>query len=117
MPLWRRLAIVGLLAFVVGVAVWASRPWTSAVSRPASKDNKTRPQAVFECGAPFGSDRITPSNSEARSGDALPHQPCTTRNARRVLAVADLVVGGLGLVALVAAKRPATHDEALTDGP
>ncbi len=113
MPLWRRLAIVGLLAFVVAGAVWAFRPWTSAVSLPAV-DNKTS-QAVFECGAPFGSDGITPSNSVARSGDALPHQPCTTRNARRALAVADLAVGGLGFVALVAFKRAQPAIEILDD--
>jgi len=107
-PLWRRIAIVGLLAFVVVVAVWAFRPWTSAVSLPASdsKNPNSDSQAVFWCGAPFGSDGITPSNSLARVETALPHQPCTTRTARRSLAIAGLVVGGLGVVGLLAVKRP-----------
>lgn len=104
MPLWRRLAIVGVLLFVVGVAIWAFRPWTSAVSLPAVGNNY--PQVLFECGAPFASNGITPSKSFARLEIALPHQPCTTRTARRTLAIADLVVGGLGLVVLVAVKRP-----------
>jgi len=111
-PLWRRLAIVGVLVFLVAVAFWAFRPWTSAVSLPAV-GNKN-PQARFQCGALFGSDSITPSNTDARRGDALPHQPCTTRTARRVLAVADLVVGGLGLVVLVAVKRTQPEVATLT---
>ncbi len=102
--LWRRLAIVGLLGFVVVTAGWAFRPWTSAVSLPAVGNNTG--QAVFRCGAVFDGDSIARSNQVAPSETALPRQPCTTRNARRALAVADLVVGSVALVGLVAVKRP-----------
>jgi len=93
-PTWRRLFIVGLLGFVVAVAVWAFRPWTSSVALPVV-DNKT-PQATFECGALFGGGSAYPSNDLARSAVVLPTRPCANRNARRVLAVVDLAVGLAG---------------------
>jgi len=102
-PTWRRLAIVGLLAFVVAVAVWGFRPWTSSVALPVV-DNKT-PQATFVCGAVFGGGSVHPSNDLARSEAVLPTRPCANRNARRVLAVVDLAVGLAGLVVLIAAFR------------
>jgi len=102
-PTWRRLFIVGLLGFVVAVAVWAFRPWTSSVALPVV-DNKT-PQATFECGALFGGGSAYPSNDLARSAVVLPTRPCANRNARRVLAVVDLAVGLAGLVLLIAAFR------------
>lgn len=107
-PIWRRLAIAGTLAFVVAAAVWAFRPWTSAVSLPVV-DNKS-PQALFSCGAPLGSDKVDPANADAESASALPHRPCTTRGARRALALADLAVGSVGVVLLVAYKRPHAED-------
>jgi len=105
----RRLAIAGLLVFVAAVTVWALRPWTSSVALPVV-DNKT-PQARFECGALFGGGGLQPSNDLARSDVVLPNRPCATRDARRLLAVADLVLGGAGLVALVAVKRPRSAPE------
>lgn len=102
MPTWRRLAIVGLLGFVAVVAVWALRPWAASVALPAAADNKI-PRATFECGPLFGADRVHPSNDVARSEAVLPYQPCATRNARRVLAVADLALGGASVVVLLAA--------------
>lgn len=102
-PTWRRLAIVGLLGFVVAVAVWAFRPWTSSVALPVV-DNKT-PQATFECGALFGGGSAHPSNGVARFEVVLPTRPCANRNARRVLAVVDLTVGLAGLVLLITAFR------------
>jgi len=113
-PLWRRLAIAGLLGFVVAVAVWSFQPWTSAVSRPPDDQGKARPQALFRCGPPFGDDRVDPSNAAARSEEALPHQPCTSRTGRRALAVADVALGSAGLVALVVVRRHRPADESLS---
>ncbi|MEN3314203.1 MAG: hypothetical protein V7605_437 [Acidimicrobiaceae bacterium] len=92
-----------MVGFVVAVGLWAFRPWTSAVSLPAV-DNKT-PQATFRCGAPFGSASVDPSNGLARSSD-LPHAPCTSRGARRVLAVLDVILGSALVVVLVTVGRP-----------
>jgi len=103
-PTWRRLAIVGMSGFVVAVAIWAFRPWTSAVSVPTVDDKSA--QALFRCGAPFGADRVEPSNDRARVSAALPHRPCTTRSARRVLAVVDVVLGSIGVAVLVTFRRP-----------
>ncbi|MGI8776540.1 MAG: hypothetical protein ACR2LJ_03955 [Acidimicrobiales bacterium] len=113
MPTWRRLAIVGVSGFVVAVAIWAFRPWTSAVSFPAV-NNKTT-QATFRCGAPFGGNGVDPSNDRARSGDVVPHRPCTTRTARRGLAAVDVVLGGVGLVALASFRRPQSVAEVDTN--
>jgi len=99
--------------FVVAAVVWAFRPWTSAVSLPAV-NNKTA-QATFRCGAPFGGNGVDPSNDRARSGDVLPHRPCTTRNARRVLAAVDVVLGGAALVVLAGFRRPPSVSEVLTN--
>lgn len=108
--MWRRFAIAGVLGFVVVVAVWAFRPWNSVVALPPV-DNKT-PQAVFSCGAVFGGDSIEPANELARSGVAPPDHACAGRGARRVLAVADLAVGALGLVILIASRQhQASEDE------
>lgn len=123
MPTWRRLAIVAMVGFVVVVAIWAFRPWTSAVTLPQRKvdptnnapvDTKVR-QATFRCGAPFGSASIAPSNATARSGDDLSHAPCTTRGARRVLAVLDVILGSAVVVVLVAVCRsqPATEIDSI----
>jgi len=103
-PTWRRLAIVGLLGFVALVGAWAFRPWTSSVSLPAVA-NKV-PQATFECGAVFGRDSVHPSNDLARSDAVLAYRPCSTRSARRVLAMADAALGAAGVVALVGLRTP-----------
>ena len=101
----------GLLAVMAAIAVWAFRPWTASVPL-APADNNT-PQAVFRCSAPFGGDSVEPANGVARSATALPYQPCTARRSRQLLAVADFVVGGLGIALLVAVGRqPPVDDDA-----
>lgn len=90
-----------MLGFLVAVAVWAFRPWTSAVTL----DDKGR-QALYTCGPPFGSASVEPANGDARSPTALVRRPCSTRGERRTLAVADLAVGTAGLVLLLMLKRP-----------
>jgi hypothetical protein len=100
-----------MVGFVVVVAIWAFRPWTSAVTLANPTNNAPVRQAKFRCGAPLRSASIAPSNETARSGQDLPHAPCTSRGARRVLAVLDVILGCALVVVLVTVGRsqPATE--------
>jgi hypothetical protein len=98
---WRRIAIVGVLAWIVAVAFWASRPWTDTVTVRVPKGSP--PESVrFDCGRLFGGGggwhAVIATPKALRN---LAHRPCTARGERRVVAVLDLAVGVVALAVLL----------------
>lgn len=108
---WRRYTILGVLAFLVGVGVWASAAhWTDTVNVELPKGQP--PQSVsFACGKLFSS----PSPQSEQSVHVvkgfnplahLGHRPCSGRTERRLLVVVDGVVGLAALFVLLTRFSP-----------
>jgi len=112
---WRRYTILGVLAFIAGVAVWASMAWTDTVNFDVAKGQTAPAPIKFDCGHLFGS---TPSGGRRiLSANAyndlskLSHKPCSGRTSRRVLVFLDGAVGVAALVVLLT-RFPAHRPEA-----
>lgn len=99
---WRRYTILGVLAFIAGVAVWASMAWTDTVNFDVAKGQTAPAPVKFDCGHLFGS-RPSGGGSHAvpANGPKLSHKPCSGRTSRRVLVFLDGAVGVAALVLLL----------------
>ena len=105
MQSWRRYTILGVLAFLVGVAVWTSMAWSDTINFDVPKGQTAPPPVKFDCGHLFGShpsggSKILSANA-ANNLSKLSHKPCSGRTSRRVLVVLDAVVGVAVLFVLV----------------
>lgn len=98
---WRRIAIIGVLAFMAGVAAWAYLPWSDVVTLDVPKGAPPR-SVSYSCGRLVGSSDVKPSEDAVTAAYPLAHKPCGARTERRVLAVLDGAVGVVGVVVLVA---------------
>ena len=97
---WRRMAIVGVLAWMAAVAIWASRPWSDEVTVQVPKG--APPQSVgYACGRPFGTGVSRVVSKPAAAAGPLAHRPCRNRTERRVLVVVDLAAGAGAVVVLL----------------
>ena len=98
MQRWQRVAILGVVAWLLAVVVWANRSWTETIPvvTPVGAPAQSR---TFVCGAPLGSRTVT----EVTPPSDLPlaRRPCDLHGERRVLAVVDVVVGVVLVVGLV----------------
>lgn len=96
MQSWRRIALIGVLAWLVGVAVWAYTPWSDVVTLQVPKG--APPQSVsYACGRLVGNSELKPSEDAVTAAYPLAHKPCGARTERRVLVVVD---GAIGVVML-----------------
>ncbi|MBV9256096.1 MAG: hypothetical protein JO054_17815 [Actinobacteria bacterium] len=110
MQSWRRYTILGLVAFLVGVAIWASMSWTDTINYDVPKGQAAPAPVKVDCGHLFGSrpstaTRVVPANTNYK----LSHTPCDGRTSRQVLAIGDGVLGVVALIVLVTrfpARRP-----------
>lgn len=108
------MTLFGVLAFVVGVVVWAAAAhWTDTVNVDLPKGQP--PQSVaFACGKLFSSPPARPEDAVhvVKGFDPLAHlghRPCSGRTERRILVVVDGIVGVAALVVL--ATRFSVHDQ------
>jgi hypothetical protein len=109
MQSWRRYTIFGVLAFLLGVGVWASMAWTDTVTVVVPKGQP--PQSVsFACGHLFGAHEVKPSAAAATLAKPLAHKPCSGRTSRRVLVVVDAAVGVAALFVLLTRFSPRPVD-------
>ena len=100
MQSWRRYTILAVLAFLAGVAVWASMAWTDVVAVNVPKGQP--PQSVsVKCGHLFGSGAAGSFIATPYALRHLSHSPCSGRTSRRVLVVLDGVAGVAALVVLL----------------
>jgi len=61
---WRRIAIIGMLAWIIGVAVWVYRPWNDVVTLEVPKGSP--PQSVsYSCGRLVGTSEVKPSETRS----------------------------------------------------
>src|SRR3954451_3585077 len=94
---WRRYTIIGVLAFLVGVAVWLSMAWSDTINFDVPKGQTAPPPVKFDCGHLFGS--LPPGGAKVMSANAynnlskLSHKPCSGRTGRRVLVFVDAAAG------------------------
>lgn len=112
---WRRVAILGVVAWLLAVVMWANRSWTETVPvvTPVGAPAQSR---TFVCGAPLGSKTV--SELTPPSDLPLDRRPCDVHGERRVLAMVDVVFGVFLIAGLVYLGRrsDARHDEhALVD--
>lgn len=112
---WQRVAILGVVAWLLAVVMWANRSWTETVPvvTPVGAPAQSR---TFSCGAPLGSRTVTELTPP--SDLPLDRRPCDVHGERRVLAMVDVVVGVFLIAGLVYLGRrsAARHDEdALVD--
>jgi hypothetical protein len=102
---WRRYTILGLLAFIAGVAVWATMSWTDGINYNVPKGQTAPPPMKVACGHLFGGS--TPStgtrilSANAANDSRLSHKPCSGRTSRQVLVFLDGAVGVAALVLLL----------------
>jgi hypothetical protein len=112
---WQRVAILGVVAWLVAVVMWANRSWTETVPvvTPVGASAQSR---TFVCGAPLGSNTVTERTPP--SDLPLDGRPCEEHGERRVLAVVDVGVGVVLIAGLayLGRRSAARHDEdALVD--
>jgi hypothetical protein len=110
---WQRVAILGVVAWLLAVVVWANRSWTETVSvvTPVGAAAQSR---TFVCGAPLGSKTV---DTEVTPPSEFPlvRPACDVHSERRVLAVVDAVVGVILIAGLVYLGRrsAARHEDEL----
>jgi hypothetical protein len=97
--MWRRAALLFLVAWVLAVGSWANRSWTEIVPLVTPPDVEAESRS-FVCGAPLGSGTVHPKPPIERQYP-LSREPCRLHGERRALAVVDLLIGVAGLVAIV----------------
>jgi hypothetical protein len=107
---WRRYTILGVLAFLVGVAVWTSMAWSDTINFDVPKGQTAPPPVKFDCGHLFGSGPSKGGSFGTSPGPKLSHRPCSGRTSRRVLVVLDAVVGVAVLFVLVTRFSPRPID-------
>lgn len=97
MPRGRWLIVAGLTAFVaVGVVLALhSWKWHGQLATPAGQATQV---AVFQCGAPWGTDSV---KGPATTAFAVVGRPCGERHEYRIVTVADVILGAIS-VAVVA---------------
>jgi len=134
MQSWRRYTILGVLAFLVGVAGWSSMAWSDTVGNDVPRGQTAPAPVKFDCGHLLGShpsgdamlrqfnkvrgplyeealkkhDKDTMKSLSANGFNKLSHRPCSGRTDRRVLVFVDGVVGIAALVVLL--TRFSVHD-------
>lgn len=109
------MAVLGVVAWLLAVVMWANRSWTETVpvATPVGAPAQAR---SFECGAPLGPRTVIEQTPP--SDLPLDRRPCDVHGERRVLAVVDVVVGAVLIAGLVYLGRrsAARHEEdALVD--
>jgi hypothetical protein len=93
--------VVGLGLFAVLTAAWAMRPWDDTHELAVPRD--VAPQTVtYRCGAVWGQGSL-----EGQTVTRFPviGKPCGHREERRRLAVADVVLASVGIVAVARWRR------------
>jgi hypothetical protein len=109
MQSWGRIAIVAVLLWIVGVAVWAYQPWTDTVPLVVPKGQPPR-SVAYSCGRLVGSSDVKPSVDAVSAARPLAHKPCSGRTERRVLAVLDEAVG-LAAMYVLLTRSPSRRNE------
>ena len=106
-------AIVVLAVFALSVAVWATRSWTDTKPMVAPQGVKQQvPDTVkYKCGSVWGTAGVHGPTSTPRP---VKGTPCGQRDERRRLALADVVVGVIGIGYLTFGRR-SMHDRAPVD--
>ena len=104
-------AVIGLLAFGLLVAGWATRPWTDTkpLAPPPGVKQSVPPDIVhFQCGAPWGSASVHGPTSTPRP---VVGTPCGQRDERRRLAAVDVAIAAVG-VGYLSLGRPSRRHRA-----
>jgi hypothetical protein len=107
---WRRYTVIGVLAFLAGVAAWSTMAWTDTVNYDVPKGQTAPPPVKADCGHLFGSGPSKRGSFGTSPGAKLSHAPCSGRTGRRVLVVLDAVVGAAVLFVLVTRFSPRPID-------
>lgn len=97
---WRRYTILGVLAFIAGVAVWATMAWTDVVGYDVPKGQTAPPSESVECGHLFGNGPlvVVPLVDGSRRTDAIA--------ALRRVGLGSVVYGPDGNNRIVVSTRP-----------
>ncbi len=109
--MWRRVAIAGVLIWMLVVANWASRSWSDSVTltTPPEVAEQSR---EFVCSAPLDAKSAQPKDSDA-SQYSLSRQPCEVHGERRWLAIFNIVLGVATVAVLIwLGTRSASRKEA-----
>ena len=109
--MWRRVAIAGVLVWMLVVVSWASRSWSDSVTltTPPGVEEQSR---QFVCSAPLDSRSAQPNGGDT-SEYSLSRQPCEVHGERRWLAIFNIVLGVAAVAVLIwLGNRAASRKEA-----